>query len=131
MSEHFHFSDLREMFAKANEQKSGDELAGIAARSERERVAAKFAVADLPVSEIIARPLIEDDVTTLIQNTWSEQDFSSIASLTVGELREHILDERTTESDLRDLKSAITPEIAAALAKIMSNRDLVTAGAKI
>src|SRR4051794_1459330 len=131
VTEHFHFADLREMFAKANEQKSGDELAGIAARSERERVAAKFAVADLPLSEIVAHPIIEDDVTALIQDAWSERDFSPVASLTVGEFRELILEESTTESDLRDLRWAITPEIAAAVTKIMSNRDLVTAAAKI
>jgi ethanolamine ammonia-lyase large subunit len=131
VTEHFHFADLREMFAKANEQKSGDELAGIAARSERERVAAKFAVADLPLSEIVAHRIIEDDVTALIQDTWSERDFFPIASLTVGEFREHILQESTTESDLRDLRWAITPEMAAAVTKIMSNRDLVTAASKI
>jgi ethanolamine ammonia-lyase large subunit len=131
LNEHFRFSDLREIFAKANEQKSGDELAGIAARSERERIAAKFALADLPLSEVVAHPLIEDDVTALIQDTWSERDFSSIASLTVGEFRELILDERTTESALHGLRWGITPEIAAAVAKIMSNRDLVTAAAKL
>src|SRR5690242_3079898 len=107
MSEHFHFSDLREMFAKANEQKSGDELAGIAARSERERIAAKFALADLPLAEIVARPLIEDDVTGLIHDTWSERDFSAVASLTVGEFRELILEEHTTDSDLHALRWAI------------------------
>jgi ethanolamine ammonia-lyase large subunit len=119
------------MFAKANEQKSGDELAGIAARSERERVAAKVAIADLPLSEIVGHPLIEDDVTALIHDTWNEREFSSIASLTIGEFRELILDERTTESTLHDLRWAITPDLAAAVAKIMSNRDLVTAAAKI
>ena len=61
MSERFVFADLRELFAKANEEKSGDHLAGIAARSERERVAAKRELADLPLAEIVKRPLIEPD----------------------------------------------------------------------
>ena len=69
MAERYVFPDLRELFAKANEQKSGDQLAGIAARSERERVAAKRELADLPLAEIVARPLIDpdkDDVSRLI-----------------------------------------------------------------
>ena len=68
-NERFVFPDLRDLLAKANEEKSGDQLAGIGARSERERVAAKLALADVPLSEIVARPLIDDDVTGLIHQT--------------------------------------------------------------
>src|ERR1051326_6964040 len=100
MAESFHFSGLREMFAKANEQKSGDELAGIAARSERERVAAKTAIADLPLKQILAEPLLEDDVTRLIYESRDEEGFQSITTLTVGELREFILDDETTPERL-------------------------------
>src|SRR5262245_14601872 len=131
--ETFHFSDLRELFAKANEVKSGDQLAGIAARSERERVAAKRALADLPLLAILKQPLIapeKDDVTRLILET-HDQSFASISSLTVGELREFILDDSTGEADLKRLQRAITPEMAAAVAKIMSNKDLILAGAKV
>src|SRR6267378_4411562 len=90
MIERFVFSDLRELFAKANEEKSGDQLAGIAARSERERVAAKRKLADVTLDEIVRRPLInpdEDDVTQLILDTFDQQAFRAVASMTVGEFR--------------------------------------------
>jgi ethanolamine ammonia-lyase large subunit len=134
MTERFVFSDLRDLFAKANEQKSGDQLAGIAARSERERVAAKRQLADLTLDEIVRNPLIApegDDVTRLILDTFDQQRFQQIKSLTVGEFREFILDDATTEPALKNLQWAIIPEIAAAVAKIMSNKDLVLAAAKI
>ncbi len=134
MIERFDFSDLRELFAKANEQKSGDQLAGIAARSERERVAAKRKLADLTLEEIVRRPLIdpsEDDVTRLILETFDPQLFRSLGSMTVGEFREFLLDDGTTGTQLQQLQEAIIPEIAAAVAKLMSNKDLVLAAAKI
>ena len=134
MAERFVFSDLREIFAKANEEKSGDQLAGIAARSERERVAAKRRLADLTLAEIVAQPLIdptEDEVSRLLLESYDRETFAPIGSLTVGEFREEILDDRTGETELRRLQRAIIPEIAAAVAKIMSNKDLVLAAAKI
>lgn len=123
--------DLRELFAKANEIKSGDQLAGIAAHSEQERVAAKCKLADLPLSEIVARPLLEDDVTRLIWDRFDQNAFAPIRSMTVGELREHILDDLTTETDLQQLQPGILPEMAAAVAKIMSNKDLVLTASRI
>src|SRR6201987_2748591 len=134
MTERFVFSDLRELFAKANEEKSGDHLAGIAARSERERVAAKRELADLPLGEIVARPLIdpdEDDVSRVILDTYDREAFREIASLTVGEFRELLLDDMTSEMDLKRMGSGIVPEIAAAVTKIMSNKDLILAAAAI
>jgi ethanolamine ammonia-lyase large subunit len=134
MSERFQFRDLRELFAKANEEKSGDQLAGLAAGSEQERVAAKHALADLPLKQIVADPLIspdEDDVSRLILETHDQENFSTIASLTVGELREFILSDETTEATFQRLHWAITPEIAAAVAKLMSNKDLVLAANKV
>jgi ethanolamine ammonia-lyase large subunit len=134
MPERFAFSDLRELFAKANEEKSGDQLAGIAAKSEQERVAAKERLADLTLTEILQQPLIdpdEDDVSRLILESFDEQGFRSIQSLTVGEFREHILDDATGEPELKRIQWAIIPEIAAAVAKIMSNKDLILAAAKI
>lgn len=134
MTERFVFSDLREVFAKANEEKSGDQLAGIAARSERERVAAKRQLADLTLSEIVAQPLIDpdhDEVSRLILETFDQETFQTIKSLTVGEFREFVLDDATDEAALKRIQRAIIPEIAAALAKIMSNKDLVLAAAKI
>jgi ethanolamine ammonia-lyase large subunit len=134
MSERFVFSDLRELFAKANEEKSGDQLAGIGARSESERVAAKRRLADLTLAEIVEQPLIdpdEDEVTKLILESFHPTAFQSIKSLTIGEFREHLLDDETGEVELLKLQWAIIPEIAAAVTKIMSNKDLVLAGAKI
>src|SRR5277367_3700815 len=128
------FSDLRELFAKANEEKSGDRLAGIAAGSESERVAAKRKLADLSLAEIVQQPLLdptEDDVSRLILETFDQTSFHKIKSLTVGEFREHILDDETSGEQLQQLQWAIVPEIAAATAKIMSNKDLVLAAAKI
>ncbi|MCU1268722.1 MAG: ethanolamine ammonia-lyase, large subunit [Acidobacteriaceae bacterium] len=133
MSERFAFSDLRELFAKANEEKSGDQLAGIAARSERERVAAKRRLADLTLGEILRQPLIspdEDDVTRLVLETYDQQAFQRICSMTVGEFREFILTDSTSETELRSIQRAIIPEIAAAVTKIMSNKDLVMAAAR-
>ena len=134
MPEAFSFRDLRDLFAKANEEKSGDQLAGLAARSERERVAAKRKLADLPLAQIVHQPLIdpdEDDVSRLIAESFDETAFQPIKSLTVGEFREFILDDATAEADLKRLQWAIAPEMAAAVAKIMSNKDLILAAAKI
>jgi ethanolamine ammonia-lyase large subunit len=134
MPERFAFSSLRELFAKANEEKSGDQLAGVAARSEKERVAAKEKLADLTLAEIVQQPLIDpdqDDVSRLILDTFDQEGFRSIQSLTVGEFRERILDDGTAETELKRLQWAIVPEIAAAVAKIMSNKDLILAAAKI
>src|SRR6202142_1225491 len=134
MIERFDFSDLRELFAKANEEKSGDQLAGVAARSERERVAAKRQLADLPLAAIIQQPLIDpdqDDVSRLIAETFDEEAFRPIKSLTVGEFREFILDDAAAAAGLKSLQWAITPEIAAAVTKIVRNKDLILAAAKI
>jgi ethanolamine ammonia-lyase large subunit len=134
MLERFSFSDLRELFAKANEEKSGDQLAGIAARSERERVAAKRKLADLSLVEIVRQPLIDpsdDDVSRLILETFDKEAFAPLQSMTVGELREHILDDAASAANLKALQWAFTPEIIAAVAKIMSNKDLILAAAKI
>src|SRR5262245_40892186 len=132
--ERFVFADLRELLAKANEPKSGDELAGIAARSERERVAAKLALADVPLPMLGEQPVIDpdtDDVSRLILDTRDRTAFTAIRSLTVGEFREFLLDDTTTGDTLRGLKWAITPEIAAAVAKLMGNKELVYVAAKI
>ncbi len=134
MAETHTFADLREIFAKANEEKSGDQLAGIAARSESERVAAKRKLADLALGEILKQPLIDpdqDDVSRLILDTFNEDSFRPIRGLTVGEFREYILDDATSGADLKKLQWAILPEMAGAVAKIMSNKDLVMAAAKI
>jgi len=134
MHESFVFADLRELFAKANEEKSGDQLAGIAARSERERVAAKRRLADLSLNEVLRQPLIgpdDDNVSRLILDTHDADSFKTIKSMTVGAFREYVLDDATGEAELKQIQRAIIPEIAAAVTKIMSNKDLILAAAKI
>src|ERR1035438_1917002 len=121
MTEHFVFRDLRELLAKANEEKSGDQLAGLGARSERERVAEKRKLADLSLAEIVRQPLIDpdqDDVSRLLLETFDQEGFQRIQSMTVGEFREFLLDDSTTEEHLKQIQWAIVPEIAAAAAKI-------------
>ncbi|MGA7794358.1 MAG: ethanolamine ammonia-lyase subunit EutB [Candidatus Acidiferrales bacterium] len=134
MAEQFIFRGLRDLLAKANEEKSGDQLAGVAARSERERVAAKRKLAALSLGEIVREPLIDpshDEVSRLLLESYDEERFQRIQSMTVGEFRELILDDATSEEQLKQLQWAIVPEIAAAVAKIMSNKDLILAAAKI
>jgi ethanolamine ammonia-lyase large subunit len=130
----FTFADLREVFAKANEEKSGDRLAGLAAETERERVAAKLVLADIRLGDIVDQPLIDperDEVSRLILDTLDQESFRPIRSLTVGEFREHLLDDAVGEEELHRLRWAITPEVAAGVAKLMSNKDLVFVAGKI
>src|SRR5438128_11973992 len=98
--ERFVFPDLRDLLAKANEEKSGDQLAGISARNERERVAAKLALADVPLSEIVANPPVDDDVSALIAQTHDTTEFAAIAHLTDGASRELLLDDTAEEATL-------------------------------
>jgi ethanolamine ammonia-lyase large subunit len=133
-SERFHFADLREVFAKANEEKSGDQLAGLAAQTERQRVAAKLVLADLTLEEIIEHPLIDpdtDEVSRLILESLDRDAFAPLHGLTVGEFREWILDDATTSLALGVMHHGLTPELAAAVAKLMSNKDLVLAASKV
>jgi ethanolamine ammonia-lyase large subunit len=130
-NERFVFANLRDLLAKANEEKSGDQLAVIAAHSERERVAAKLALADVLLADIVANPLIDDDVTTLIDQTHDRAAFAEIGSQTVGEFREFLLADATDGGTLRRLSRAVTPEIAAAVAKLMGNKDLILAASKV
>ena len=133
-SERFRFSDLRELLGRASERKSGDELAGIAARSETERVAAKIALADVILSDLIAEPLVDpavDDVSRLIFETHDETAFAPIAGLTVGQFRDCLLSDDTCGLALDKLRWGITPELASAVAKLMSNKDLILVASKI
>jgi ethanolamine ammonia-lyase large subunit len=129
-SERFTFADLREAFARASEAKSGDQLAGIAAASARERVAARLALADVPLREVVDRPLIDpdgDEVSRLILDTFDRERFRTIAHLTLGELRELLLE----QDDLQALQPALTPEVVAGVARLMSSKDLILAAAKV
>ncbi|MBY0587088.1 ethanolamine ammonia-lyase subunit EutB [bacterium] len=132
--ERYSFADLRILLAKANDEKSGDQLAEIAAANQRERVAAKMALADVPLGEIVDRPVIDpdrDDVSRAILDHHDAAGFASIQSMTVGEFREFLLLDETNDTVLKGLHRAITPELAAAVAKLMSNKDLIVAASKI
>ena len=129
----FAFADLKELLAKATPPRSGDRLAGIAAASAEECVAAKMALADLPLKSLLNEPIVPYeacDVTRLILDTHDEAAFVPIATLTVGEFRELLLSERTTAEGMARLAPGITPEMAAAVSKIMRNQDLVLAARK-
>jgi ethanolamine ammonia-lyase large subunit len=129
--EAYTFADLRELMAKASEEKSGDALAGLAAASETERVAAKIALADVTLGEIADTPLVEDDVTALIAAGHDTGRFADLRSLTVGELRELILSTGFAAVWADGLAWALTPEMAAAVAKLMGNKDLVVGAAPL
>ncbi|HEU0101691.1 MAG TPA: ethanolamine ammonia-lyase subunit EutB [Mycobacteriales bacterium] len=127
----YRFADLRHLLAKANEEKSGDQLAGLAATSAAERVAAKIALADVRLSELVADPLVDDDVTDLVQSRQDRAAFAGIAALTVGELREAVLARDFAQRWQAGLSRALTPEIAAAVAKLMSDKDLIVGAAPL
>lgn len=132
--ERFLFSSLREVFARANEEKSGDQLAGLAAETERQRVAAKLVLADVTLQEIVDHPLIDpdnDEVSRLLLGQIDRKALQPLAHFSVGGFREWILDDATTAQDLAAARAGLTPEIAAAAAKLMSNKDLVLAASKI
>ena len=129
--ETFSFADLRELMARANEPKAGDRLAGISAESERERVAAKLALAEVPLRAFLDEPLIEDDITELIVSSLDLDAFESLGSTTIGELREIVLAPSFVGEWERGLKNALTPEMVAAVARIMSARDLISAVAPL
>src|SRR5436309_6334285 len=132
--ERFAFPDLRALLAKANEPKAGDQLAGIAAASERGRAAAKLALADVPLVTLVDNPVIDpdaDDVSRLIADAHDAAGFAPLRSMTVGEFREFLLEEATDGAVLHRLRRAITPEAAAAVAKLMGNKELVYVAAKV
>ena len=127
------FASLADLLAKASPARAGDRLAGLAAGTAEENVAAKLALADVPLKTILAEPVIPyetDDVTRLILDTHNERAFGPIAGLTVGEFREYLLKHETTTRDLVHLAPAITPEMAAAVSKLMRNQDLILAARK-
>jgi ethanolamine ammonia-lyase large subunit len=127
------FEGLADLMAKASPPRSGDVLAGIAAGSAQENVAAKMALADLPLKAFLDETLIAyeiDDVTRLICDRHDAAAFAPIASLTVGEFRDWLLSEVATPATLSRLAPGLTPEMAAAVSKLMRNQDLILAASK-
>ncbi|MGU3538153.1 ethanolamine ammonia-lyase subunit EutB [Methylobacterium sp. A54F] len=125
------FADLATLMAKATPPRSGDRLAGIAAESAEEGSAARWCLAEVPLRDILARPLIPyeaDDVTRLILDSHDGAAFAEIAHLTVGDFREFLL--TASSETLARIAPGVTPEIAAAVCKIMRNQDLILVARK-
>ena len=130
----FTFKDVKEVLAKANEVKSGDTLAGIAAESDLERIAAKKVLANLTVRTIRENPVVpyeEDEVTRINQDSIDPVVYDEIKNLTMAELREKILSYSTGEDDIKRLTRGLTSEVVAGVCKLMSNMDLVYAANKV
>ena len=125
------FCDLRDLFAKANEEKSGDTLLGIGARSVSERIAARVVLSHLTLGEIRSNPLIEDEVTRVIDAQLNDRIFSEIKSWTVGQLRDWLLDHETTPQMARRVSLALNSEMVAAVTKLMTAMDLVYGAKKL
>ncbi len=129
----YRFGSVKEVLAKANPPKSGDDLAGISARDAVERVAARAVLADITLRELRENPVVpyeQDELTRLVEDELDDQAFRAVAHLTVGQFREWLLDIDTTGPTLRSVAPGLTPEMAAAVCKLMSNFDLMTVGAK-
>ncbi|WP_455675904.1 ethanolamine ammonia-lyase subunit EutB [Pradoshia sp.] len=130
----YSFSSLKEVFAKANEEKSGDRLAGIAAESVQERIAAKKLLSTWTLGEIRDNPMLapnEDEVSRIIEEQIDEGVYTSIEHWTVSDLREYILDDGTNMQDIKRIASGLNSEMIAAITKIMTNLDLIHAANKI
>ena len=128
------FRDLKQVLAKANEEKTGDILAGLAAEDARERVAAKVVLSAVTLEELYENPAVpyeEDEVTRIIQDGVNLTIYKQIKNWTVAQLREWILDENTTTADIHRISRGLTSEMVAAVAKLMSNLDLIYAAKKI
>src|SRR3954452_13166347 len=127
------FDDLRTLLARASPDRSGDRLAGLAADSEEERVAARLALADVPLKQFLNEPVVAyetDEVTRLILDSHDVGAFAPVAAMTVGAFRDWLLSDAATAEALQSLASGLTPEMAAAVSKLMRNQDLIAVARK-
>jgi ethanolamine ammonia-lyase large subunit len=127
----YRFPDLRTLLARASPQRSGDALAGVAAQSAEERMAARMALADLPLTAFLTEAVVpyeEDDVTRLILDSHDKAAFAPVSALTVGEFREWLL--ASSSEQVSALARGLIPEMAAAVSKLMRNQDLVSVARK-
>jgi ethanolamine ammonia-lyase large subunit len=130
----YNFPDLKSVLAKASPSRSGDDLAGISAGSAEERVAAKMALAEIPLSEFVSKEIIpydQDEITRLIQDSHDKVAFQDISHFTVGDFRDYLLTEECDSNKIKSLHNGITPEMASAVSKIMRNQDLILVSSKI
>jgi ethanolamine ammonia-lyase large subunit len=129
----YSFESLKVLLAKASPARSGDALAGIAAADDEERVAAQFVLADVPLAHLLEEPLIpyeSDEVTRLIVDTHDAAAFAQVADMTVGQFRDWLLCYETTGELLSALAPGLTPEMVAAVSKLMRNQDLILVASK-
>jgi ethanolamine ammonia-lyase large subunit len=132
-AERHRFPDLRALMAEASSRRSGDELAGLAAPTQARRVAARYALADLPLKSFLNECLVPyetDEVTRLIVDTHDASAFAPLSGMTTGDFREYLLDAATDAAALTRIAPGLTPEMAAAVSKLMTNGDLVAVAAK-
>lgn len=130
----YQFQSVKEVLAKANEEKSGDKLAGVAAESSEERIAAKVVLAQLTLEDLFNHPVVdyeEDEVTRIIVDQVNLKIFDSIKHWTVEELREWILSDKTGDFEIKRISRGLTAEMIAAVCKLMSNMDLIVGAKKI
>ncbi|MFC7053918.1 ethanolamine ammonia-lyase subunit EutB [Hansschlegelia quercus] len=131
--ERYVFDDLKDLLAKASPRRSGDELAGLAATSDAERIAARYVLADLPLKTFLNEALVpyeEDEVTRLIIDSHDEAAFAPISHLTVGGFRDWLLAYETDGEALAAASPGMTPEMVAAVSKLMRNQDLIAVAKK-
>ena len=127
------FAELRELMARATPLRSGDQLAGLAAGSAEERVAARHALADLPLAAFLNEAVVpyeQDEVTRLLLDTHDAAAFRAVRHLTVGDFRDWLLSDAANETALTALAPALLPEMVAAVSKLMRNQDLILAAGK-
>jgi ethanolamine ammonia-lyase large subunit len=128
------FDDLKTVLAKASPHRSGDVLAGVGASTYEERVAAQMALADIPLKEFLEEWLIpyeQDEVTRLICDTHDKSAFAPVSHFTVGDLRDWLLGDTSDNHSLAQLSRGLTPEMAAAVSKLMRNQDLINVAQRI
>lgn len=131
--QHYVFNDLKTLMAKATPLRSGDQLAGVAAENATERVAAQMALADVPLKQFLTEVLIDyeqDEITRLIIDEHRSDLFAPISHFTVGDFRNWLLSEDATTQKLQQLALGLTPEMVAAVSKIMRNQDLILVASK-
>jgi ethanolamine ammonia-lyase large subunit len=129
----YRFDDLKTLLAKASPYRTGDVLAGVCAESYEERVAAQIALADVPLKAFLNETIIpyeQDEITRLIIDNHDAESFNSISNLTVGEFRDWLLSDETDTAILKNIEGGVTPEMAAAVSKLMRNQDLIAAAKK-
>ena len=130
----FGFEDLRTLLARASPLRSGDQLAGVAADSAQERIAACMALAEVPLRSFLQQPVVpyeDDEVTRLIVDSHDESAFAPVAHLTVGEFRDWLLADAADTATLAALAPGLTPEMVAAVSKLMRNQDLMAVARKV